>query len=112
MSSKDHLQLLYIITVFHGTSHLLVCLACGPGGLVSAHSLGFVVASLEADVRELLVDGYPVIVKTRRLQDDPRRADHHRHREDPEKQPVQDHRHILPILLGLKKVEYDGENDN
>lgn len=103
MSSKDHLQLLYIITVFHGASLLLLCLACGPSGLVLAHSLGLVVASLEADVGELLVDGYPVIVKTRRLQDDSRRADHHRHREDPEKQPVQDHRNILPILLGLKK---------
>lgn len=81
---------------------LILCLASGSGRLVSAHSLGLVVASLEADVGELLVNGNPVIVETRRLQDDPRRADHHRHREDPEKQPVQDHRHVLPILFGLK----------
>ena len=80
----------------------MTCLAGGSGRLVSAHSLALVVTSLEADVGELLVDGNPVIVETRRLQDDPRRADHHRHREDPEKQPIQDHRHVLPILFGLK----------
>ena len=94
---------MYSCCLYYHCFDSLTCLASGSGRLVSAHSLGLVVASLEADVGELLVNGNPVIVETRRLQDDPRRADHHRHREDPEKQPVQDHRHILPILFGLKK---------
>ena len=82
---------------------VLMSLASCSGGLVSAHSLGLVVASLQANVGELLVNGYPVIVETWRLQDDPRRAHHHRHREDPEKESVKNHGNVLPILFGLKK---------
>ena len=101
-----YLQLLYYQSLFSTDLCFSVdepSLASCSGGLVSAHSLGFVVASLEADVRELLVNGYPVIIKTWRLQDNPRRAHHHRHREDPEKESVQNHCHVLPILFGLKK---------
>ena len=82
---------------------VLMSLASCSGCLVFAHSLGLVVPSLEADVRELLVNGDPVIVETWRLQDDPRRAHHHCHREDPEKESVQNHGNVLPILFGLKK---------
>ena len=37
------------------------------------------------------------------LQDDARGADHHRHCEDPQEQPVQHHRHVLPVLFSLSR---------
>ena len=96
-----------LFTVYHcfprNYGSVLLSLASCSGCLVFAHSLGLVVPSLEADVRELLVNGDPVIVETWRLQDDPRRAHHHCHREDPEKESVQNHGNVLPILFGLKK---------
>ena len=58
-------------------------------------------ASLQADVRQLLVDGDAVVVEAGGLEDDARRAHHHRHREDPQEQAVQHHRHVLPVLLSL-----------
>ena len=54
------------------------------------------------DVRQLLVDGTAVVVQARRLQDDARRADHHRHGEDPEEQAVKNHRHVFPVLFRLR----------
>ena len=70
----------------------------------SSNSFISVVASLQSDVRELFIYRYPVIVQAGRLQDDPGRPHHHRHGEDPEEQPVKDHRHVLPVLLGLGGV--------
>ena len=70
----------------------------------SSNSLVPVVPCLQSDVRELLINGYPVIVQARRLEDDPSRSHHHCHREDPEEQPVQHHGHVLPVLLGLGGV--------
>ena len=63
-------------------------------------------ACLQADVGELLVDGDPVVVEAGCLEDDARRAHHHRHREDPEEQAVQHHRHVLPVLLSLGRILY------
>ena len=70
----------------------------------SSNSFISVVACLQSDVGELLIDWYPVVVQAGRLQDDAGRPHHHRHREDPKEQPVQDHRHVLPVLLGLGGV--------
>ena len=57
---------------------------------------------LLADVGQLLVDGTAVVVQARRLQDDARGADHHRHGEDPEEQAVENHRHVFPVLFRLR----------
>ena len=50
-----------------------------------------------------MIDRVPVVVQRWGLQDDPRRPHHHSHREDPEEQPVQHHRHVLPVLQDLEK---------
>ena len=52
-------------------------------------------------VGEPLVDGDAVVVERGRLEDDPRGADEHSQREDPEEQPVQHHGHVLPVFLHL-----------
>ena len=76
------------------------CLARGSCSF-SSNSLIPVAASLQPDVRQLFVNGYPVVIEAGGLQDDARRPHHHRHREDPEEQSVKDHRHVLPVLLSL-----------
>jgi hypothetical protein len=58
-------------------------------------------AADDPDVRELLVDRLSVVVEAGRLEYDAGRAHHHRHREDPQEQAVQHHRHVLPVLLSL-----------
>ena len=68
----------------------------------SSLSLISVTPSLQTDVRQLFINGYPVVVEAGRLQDDPCRPHHHGHREDPEEQSVKDHGHVLPVLLCLK----------
>ena len=60
----------------------------------------------DANVRELLVDRLPVVVEAGRLEDDARRAHHHRHREDPQEQAVQHHRHVLPVLFSLSHKKW------
>jgi hypothetical protein len=59
-------------------------------------------AADDPDVRELFVDRLPVVVEAGRLEDDAGRAHHHRHCEDPQKQAVQHHRNVLPVLLSLQ----------
>ena len=54
------------------------------------------------DVRDLPVDGDSVVVETGRLQDDASRADADRQGEDPEEEPVQHHRDVLPVLFDLQ----------
>ena len=58
---------------------------------------------VETNLRHLVVNRVPVVIQSRGLQDDPRRPHHHRHREDPEEQPVQHHRHVLPVLQDLQR---------
>ena len=70
--------------------------------------LGHVVPAVEVvspDLGVLHVDGVPVVVEGGGLQDDAGRAHQHRHREDPQEQPVQHHRHVLPVLQNLSKTE-------
>jgi hypothetical protein len=59
-------------------------------------------AADDPDVRQLFVDRLPVVVEAGRLEDDAGRAHHYRHREDPQEQTVQHHRHVLPVLLSLQ----------
>lgn len=56
----------------------------------------------------MLVNRHSVVVQRRRLQDDARRAHQDGQREDPQEQPVQHHRHVLPIFFYLKLQNYDG----
>ena len=58
---------------------------------------------VQTNLRHLVVNRVPVVVQGRGLQDDPRGPHHHGHREDPEEQPVQHHRHVLPVLQDLKR---------
>ena len=70
--------------------------------------LGHVVPAVEVvapDLGVLHVDGVPVVVEGGGLQDDAGSAHQHRHREDPQEQPVQHHRHVLPVLQNLSKTE-------
>ena len=67
----------------------------------SSNSFISVAARLQTDVRQLFINGYPVIVEAGSLQDDPCSSYNHRHREDPQEQAVQHHRHVLPVLLSL-----------
>ena len=70
----------------------------------SPNSLISVAARLQTDVRQLFINGYPVVIEAGGLQDDARRPHHHRHREDPEKQSVKDHGHVLPVLENLERA--------
>ena len=58
---------------------------------------------VQTNLGHLVVNRVPVVIESRGLQDDPSRPHHHRHREDPEEQPVQHHRHVLPVLQDLRK---------
>ena len=51
-----------------------------------------------------MVDGVPVVVEGRSLEDDTRGANHHGYSEDPEEQTVQHHGHVLPVFQDLVKV--------
>ena len=59
----------------------------------------------EADFGELDVEGLAIVVEGGRLQDDSGRTHQHRHGEDPQKQPVQHHGHVLPVLYDLKGMK-------
>ena len=61
------------------------------------------VAEVYADVGDLAVDGHAVVVEAGRLQDDAGRAHEDGQREYPEEEAVQHHRHVLPVLLHLKR---------
>ena len=58
---------------------------------------------VQTNLRHLVINGVPVVIESRGLQDDPRGPHHHGHREDPEEQPVQHHRHVLPVLQDLER---------
>lgn len=72
------------------------------GGGASPKALSVEAVGAE-HLRVLLVERLSVVVERGRLQDDARSADQHRQREDPEEEPVQHHRHVLPVLLDLEK---------
>lgn len=55
------------------------------------------------DLVEMLVYGYAVVVERRRLQDYARGPHQHGQRKNPQEQPVQYHRHVLPVLFYLYK---------
>ena len=69
----------------------------------SPNSLISVAARLQTDVRQLFINGYPVVIEAGRLQDDAGRAHEDGQREYPEEEAVQHHRHVLPVLLHLKE---------
>ena len=54
------------------------------------------------DLAVLDVDRLRGIVEARRLQDNQHRTKHAGHREYPEEDPVEHHRHVFPVLLHLK----------
>ena len=57
------------------------------------------------DLGQLLVDGLAVVVQGRSLEDDGGRAHQDGQGEDPEKEAIQNHGHILPILAHLSDQE-------
>ena len=78
--------------------HPFLGLLCLLGLLVDAgHGSG----GGQADLGESDVERLPLVVERGRLQDDARRPHQHGHREDPQEEPVQHHRHVLPVLLDL-----------
>ena len=56
----------------------------------------------QADLGESDVERLPLVVERGRLQDDARRPHQHGHREDPQEEPVEHHRHVLPVLDDLR----------
>ena len=56
----------------------------------------------QADLGESDVERLPLVVERGRLQDDARRPHQHGHREDPQEEAVEHHRHVLPVLDDLR----------
>lgn len=56
-----------------------------------------------SELAEFLVDRHPIIVEGGRLQDDACGAHQNCQSEDPKEQAVQHHRHVLPVLLYLRR---------
>lgn len=54
------------------------------------------------DLRQLLVDGFAIVVERRRLQNDGSRSDQHGQSKYPQEEPIQHHGYVLPILADLK----------
>ena len=54
------------------------------------------------DLAVLDVDRLRGIVQARRLENDQHRAEHAGHREYPQEDPVEHHRHVFPVLLHLE----------
>lgn len=53
--------------------------------------------------RQLEIDGLPLIVQRRRLENDRARAHDAGQREHPQEKPVEHHRHVFPVFDHLKE---------